>query len=381
MNTIQINVDDNKNATIDMSNCILCSHLGEMLGHKINVDDTHHTELAKILSKKIKENGFTTLAITIEAEWLQEDLWDKPEYMHKTNDLIVCEAREEARRELLCHYFKKEEMENFLKKNEIPTWKYNYKNENEKEKEEENEGENEEPEEENKEEHKDHEKDERKFRFEVEDAVYDYQETAKMVENLLEHLELAQYKLNEEGWPIEEEEEVSFSSDYQIETDPLKVKENKKILLERYLKPRIQTEHVRVYNMPKKFWHFDSRGSWSQFFFVFNSKETFCVRGNGAGSGTREDNGRWSHTFACLSEDYGIETPTYHLLYNSRNELKLLDKYSEYKALRRDLSGNYDPDTCGDKTLYRELDRLFGEWSGDICDYKRLLESKKQNGY
>ena len=297
-----------------------------------------HDEMAAVLSEKIKAGKpIRTCMIVIEDETLADEHWDDPKYMHKTNNLIICEARQEVRRNMIANkYFNRDELKEFMEKNDLLSWKYNYQEQDEKE---------------------------RKFQFVIEDAIFDYQETVEMVKHVESYLENAQFKLDEHGYPIEKEyseekpkevscftEEVTIDesedeedNDYIFEKDPAVIEAQRELILHRLLKPQVRTTHERVYDLPEPFNYWDSRSFWHQFFIVIDedAKELYYARGNTGSSGAREDNGRWAHTFAQLANVHGIETPTYHLLYNSHNELNLVAKHNEFKAMHYDLSGNY----------------------------------------
>lgn len=278
----------------------------------------HHKEIADVLAAEIaKGRKLKTHMVIIEDASLADEHWDDPQYMHKTNQLLVCEAMGEARSELTNKYYRGAELTKFMEKHNLLTWRYNYQPE---------------------------EDDERQFKFEIEDAVFEYQIMAQMVKNIMATLENAKYKLDEYGYPVEHEDDPDDLEEiYSLETDPVVIEKQKEILLERLLSPRMHTRHERVYSMPEPFSHWDERSFWHQFFFVEDEDEKtiLCHRGNGGSSGAREDNGRWAHTFAYLSKVHGIETPTYHLQYDSHNKLNLIKKYDEFKSFQYDLSGNY----------------------------------------
>jgi hypothetical protein len=72
-----------------------------------------------------------------------------------------------------------------------------------------------------------------------------------------------------------------------------------------------------------------------------NEGITLVQRGGNGSSGTREENGRWAHTFGLLASKYGIETPTYFMRYDAHNVWKKEFELETFATLGRDLSGNY----------------------------------------
>lgn len=306
------------------------------------------SELDKILdhvnlAKALKEKDLGICMVIIESEFLADGHWDDPAFMHKTNNLMVCEAHEEARKEINYKYLRDAELEEFIKNEELPTWRYNYQDESK-------------------------EKNGRIFKFEVQDAIFEYQEMRELVQIMERRLQDAgKYLLDEGGYIIHEDDakyieglgevgEVVFDEDgYAVVTDPEVIAKQRELVLRRMLKPRVNTKHERVYDMPDPFCHWDSRSSWHQFFIVTDKKnnEVLINRGCSGSSGAREENGRWSHAFAYLSKEYGVETPTFHLKYDEHNQLKFVKKYDEFKTLPYDLCGNYQVDN------YRAVDALF----------------------
>jgi hypothetical protein len=290
---------------------------------KWDTGPSSHINMAELLFEK-KEH-LSTFMVIVEAEHLADEHYDDPAYIHKTNTIGICRAQEKARDSLGNRWFKDDELTAIIEKKEFPTWKYNYQ---------------EQP------------KEERDFKHQIEDALFSYQEIKEMFNNIISDLSVAKYKLDEEGFILEYDDDDY--DDYHLETDPQQVGKNRELLLERLLMPRVLSEHKRVYAMPKPFSHWDSRSFWHQFFFVenHNTKETLWDRGHGGGSGTRESNGRWSHTFAYLEKMLGVKTPTWHLIYNSHNQLVPHAHYDSFKSLRYDLTGNYDWDYKESKELF-----------------------------
>ena len=286
-----------------------------------------HDEIAQIICEK----NLTTYMVTIVSERLAEEHWDAPVFIHKSNSLGICVAEETARKELTNRYYDQEALNGLIKKHELPTWRYNYKD----------------PE------------DERKFIFELEDALFNYQVKRKIQEIIPQCLLEAAYKVDEEGWTVEDDNDNPV-----METDPTIIEKRKEKILEDLLIPRVFTTNERVYNIPKPMSHWDYRSKWHQFFFVDVPEEGLTVfgRGHNGGSGSREENGRWAHTFAELAVTHGIETPSYLLRYNKHNELHLKEYTTYFRVLDTDLSGNYPSNS-------ETLSRLFTDRTLPAMEY------------
>jgi len=286
-----------------------------------------HEDLATI----IYEKNLTTHMVIVISERLAAHHWEDPQYVHSTNLLGCCILEEQARKELTNRYFDQDEIAGIIKNHEMPTWRYNYKD----------------PE------------SERKFKFELEDALFQYQIKRKMLELLPHHLELANFKFDDEDWPVENDD-----GEYAPEADPQVIEKRKNKILEDILIPRVFTDFERVYNMPQPLHHWDARCRWHQFFFVDIPEEGLTVygRGHSGGSGSRADNGKWAHTFAELSETYGRVTSTYILRYDKDNALHLKEFHSDFRVLDCDLSGNYDSNS-------RTLQRLFHDRTLSVMEY------------
>lgn len=298
-----------------------------------------HEELAEALAADIKDGSIEAQMIIIESERLEDDHWDDPNFMHKTNHICICEAQQEARRELVNRYFRDEDLEKFLKENELSTWRHNWRGE---------------------------EEGERRFKFEVEDAVFEYQERIKMVEAVVDNLDMARKFLLDEGGYVFTKEEMIDSGksidgvefddeDYALVTDEETIEKQKNAMLHRMLKPQMRTEHNRVYDMPSPFCYWDYRSFWHQWYVLIDHRtnQILIHRGNTGSSGAREENGKWAHTFCQLAKHHSIEVPTWHLIYDEHNQLRLHKSYDEFKTLHYDLTGNYHVDD------YRATDKLF----------------------
>jgi hypothetical protein len=261
------------------------------------------------LAKVIAENGLMTYMVITCADMLADEHSEDPRYLHKTKHIHVCEALGNVRREMTNRYFKREELDALFKKYEFPEKEFNYK-----------------------------EDDGRAFKFRLEDELFSYQETSKLVEFMVDVMGDAKCKLDDDGYAI-----LDDNDDPIPETDKAVVRRQEEMLLERFLIPKIHTSYDRVYNMPRPFEHWDYRSSWHQGFFVEIPEEkiTIADKGGSGSSGARESNGRWAHTFATLATKHGIETPTFFMIYDKHNVWRESFRIDTFATLGRDLSGNY----------------------------------------
>jgi len=298
-------------------------------GHSMMFSLADHEELATFIMagadyKNVPTRYIPTMII-IESEYLADDLRDDPDYMHITNSVICSKAEQEARNALTNKYMDRDDLKEFIEYHEMHLWKYNWK---------------EQP------------SNERVFKHTVEDSIFGFQEKLALVDIIEGLLETSKLVLDEDLYPIiSEGEDIDETV---VELDPERVRMNRRRLLEEYLKPRVHSFYERIYNMPEPFNHWDARSYWHQFFILEDTVEdrTLVFRGNGGSSGSRETNGRMTHTFAQLTRTYGLAIPTYHLCYDERNVLKHIASYETFKCLHYDLVGNYPGS-------YKDADILF----------------------
>lgn len=283
----------------------------------------HHEELVEVMTRE--PGRFKAYMFVVECEFLADEHWQDPLYMHRTNELWTSVAGEEARRNLINKYMSDSKIQEFREKHQLLNWKYNYKEDSAAE---------------------------RKFQLEVEDAIFRYQELREMFEIIEQSLKSVEFKLDEDQYEI-----VDENGDPVPEADPTVVQKQREALLERILAPRVGTKHERVYAMPEPLNHWDSRSFWHNFFLIEDEveKDSMWARGNGGSSGAREDNGRWAHVFAVLSKHHGWQIPTMHLKYDAHNILRVTAEYPTFKCFWYDLCGNYPGS-------YTEVEKLFTEF-------------------
>lgn len=265
-----------------------------------------HDKLAEIVA----ENKFKTYMVITVCDRLADEHWDDPLFIHKTNHLIISEARDRARDILNDKYFSQSKLDALILKKEFQTKEFNFQDDKE-----------------------------RSFKKRIEDELFNYQEQVEMFHFMTNILKNAKYKLDDDGYILENAEENEFI----LEADTEVIEEQKLKLLERFLMPRVTTTFDRVYNMPDPFNYWDYRSYYHQAFYVelHDEEKTYVDIGGNGSSGRRESNGRWAHAFGLLATKYGIETPTFFMRYNKHNIFSEDFRLDTFATLGRDLSGNY----------------------------------------
>jgi len=270
------------------------------------------------------QEHINTYMVIVESEHLSNEHLDDPNYRHQTNHMCISDAEEKAITSLQNKWFREKEINHYIEKYAWPRVTYNYQEEPEKEK---------------------------RFKTRIEDALFRYQQNKEMILQIIANLDYAKYKLDEEGYPIEDDE-----GEYTL-ADEADVEKNKDLLLDQMLLPKVRSTYDRVYAMPEPLHYWDYRSFWHQFFFVENhtTQQTMWVRGQGGGSSSREENGRWAHAFAHLQKTYGIKTPSWHFNYDSHNILRCIHQYNSFKSFRYDLTGNYNWNRKDTESLFSGL--------------------------
>jgi hypothetical protein len=87
-------------------------------------DKVDHEEIAARLHEEVE--AFASVVISFRA--LKEDLYDDPHYMHISNEIVVGEARAEARRRMMNQHWSQDDIDEMIKKFELPDWRQNYGN-------------------------------------------------------------------------------------------------------------------------------------------------------------------------------------------------------------------------------------------------------------
>jgi hypothetical protein len=77
--------------------------------------------------------------------------------------------------------------------------------------------------------------------------------------------------------------------------------------------------------------------------------------------------GRYAHVFATLARRHRHESPTALLEYSSDNALRLVERFAGFRAVDRELTGNYHADRAG-------LEELFEGRLVRVTDYRPLWE-------
>lgn len=68
------------------------------------------------------------------------------------------------------------------------------------------------------------------------------------------------------------------------------------------------------------------------------------IAGGSGGSSQRENMGRFAHVFATLAVRHGLDAPTDLFAYSGRNEFRLVRRFAAFRAVDRELTGNYKAD-------------------------------------
>jgi hypothetical protein len=277
------------------------------------------------LAKYIAESGMGVFSVLIITERLEYDLYNDPNHCVQTNSLCISQAREEARKQLMNKYYSSEQLKEMMEKYDLKTWETNA------------------PE-------KRSDEADRKFKLHIEDALFEAQEMLLLPEIIESKTYHSKLRLDAEGYPVENED-----GDY-IELGPEDEALQKKQYeeeLEKILMPRVMTKYDRRALMPHPFNWWDWRNGFQQYFFIKDGDSIYCDHGGSGSSGRRETQGRMAHTFATLSEKYGIEAKTLFFRYDRKNQMVYLDSSDTFKAMNRELSGNYDSDYKVVKELFK----------------------------
>lgn len=126
--------------------------------------------------------------------------------------------------------------------------------------------------------------------------------------------------------------------------------------------------------MPKPFDYWDWRNPFQQYYFWKRDDKIYWVRGGSGSSGAREHQGRYAHIFAC-AENHGSKIQTFCCKYDKRNRFVLSHFYDCFKAINRELMGNYP-------ASYSEVKQLFkGKLLGFGFEDYEFFEVKDEDSY
>jgi len=133
--------------------------------------------------------------------------------------------------------------------------------------------------------------------------------------------------------------------------------------------PKSIVECERNYSyMPVPFCRWDGRNPWQQFFFVETENEILQIHGGSGSSAQREHNGLFAHMFATLTKNYNHVIPTHIYFYTNRNEFEHIKRYDSFKTMSYELSGNYQ------MTNFSIINDLF---KGLLIEYKIDYETNE----
>jgi len=283
-------------------------------GHHVS-HGKHHEEIAKEYLKTAI--GFASIIIIDEP--LDDDLYEDPKYMHQDYAVGVSDVISEARRLLRNNHPMVEDIHEQLEKMGFPKKPNNYESTKEED---------------------------YKFMCELEDAMYaalEYQMVPEIVQRM------------------KEEFKYDYGADYDDTEEPPKksAARFKKEWAKESLKihqPRIVTRYSRVYSMPEPFCYWDYRNSFQQWFFIENKTGITYISGGSGSSGQREDMGRFAHAFAHLSRHNDVKIPTHCFKYDKRNNFLHLESFKTFKAVNRELTGNYHVEDREESTkLFKDM--------------------------
>jgi hypothetical protein len=260
-----------------------------------------HEEIAA----RLHEEAEAFASVVVSFRTLKEDLYEDPRYVHITNEITVSEARAEARRRMMNNHWSQDDIDDMIKKFELPAWRQNYGD--------------------------DAEEENRNFRTELQDAFFEAQESMILFDIMEELKEECRIDYNEE------------TGEERQRSDEEGHKEWDRVRLEQSI-PHVSPEYQRVLNMPEPLSHWDSRNRTQQWFFVQNKDAIKYFQGGSGSSQQRETMGRYAHVFATLARRFGVGIPTTVLLYDEVNALRLIDSYDTFKAVDEELTGNYKAD-------------------------------------
>lgn len=261
------------------------------------------------LAKKLTEQKLQFCSVIILKDRLDNDLWNNPKYSKTENFIGISKLHEEARKRLINKYYDDSELEDILSKQSFPNKQFNFKDDVYKP----------------------------SFISKLKDEIYKSQELAMIPEIYDQYKESAKYTYDEK-------------SDSEIELSEVEYELAIKSLNQELFLPQVYTQFNRVYSMPKPFHFWDDRNNFQQYFLMSNESEVNFIQSGPASSHQREMHGLWGHTFASLARNQKIKTFVFK--YNSKNELHLVNEFSDFKAVQSDLTGNYRMDWSKTRNLF-----------------------------
>ena len=270
---------------------------GQALGNLS--DNLSHVELARQLQ------DMELASIVIDRERLATELWEDPRYMRHDTHVIVSEVHEEARRRIQNRYRSLEQVDLLIARFELETRATNYSDES--------------------------------LRGRLQDGFFHAEELALFPEIIERNRHDFQTIYDEDTG--EETPRPDWAAEWPTE-------------LMRILGPRTMTDYTRVYSIPRPFDHWDSRNRFQQWYLVGHPGTGYrYLRGGSGSSGARLHQGLGAHTFALLSSQ-GRAIPTWWLRYTAGNQLMLVERFDDFRAVDRELTGNYQVDYRATRHLF-----------------------------
>jgi len=269
-------------------------------------DDPYESSNHEQLAERYAERQLAS--VLIDREFLDDDLLENPEYNRIDRNLYASEIDDEAIKRFGQRYMSMEEADALIKEQEINTRATNY--------------------------------DDTNLRSKLLDGIFDAQWLSLYPEVIESFKHDFKTLYNEDT--EEETERPNWEADWPRE-------------LVKRLMPRVNTRYERVYSVPNPFTHWDSRNRAQQWYFIGNSDFTSvsATHGGSGSSGARLAQGLMAHTFALLASQ-GKDIPTWHLRYDRRNKLRLINQWPDFHVLGQDLSGNYQVDLRKTEHLFKD---------------------------
>ena len=117
-------------------------------------------------------------------------------------------------------------------------------------------------------------------------------------------------------------------------------------------KSRCEYKRKRYYNLPEPLNQVDWRTIFDNIFIWTENGKKYAHRGGSGSSGARETNSKYAYALMSLNKTQPI--PSYLMIYNDQNELKLAKKFNSLTLPDYDIGSNYDIDSKIDKKLRKK---------------------------
>lgn len=121
--------------------------------------------------------------------------------------------------------------------------------------------------------------------------------------------------------------------------------------LEKLKRPRFLLDWERYYNVPEPFTHIDWRNPYDAIFVWSEKGQKVAMRGGSGSSGAREVNSKCIFGFSKINQV--LRVPSYLFLYNNKNQLLFIKRFSSLCIPRYDIGSNYHLSQRNEDTLLR----------------------------